>query len=92
MASGDNYITANILKEMYEGLTDIGHSYDISYKGNFYTIETILPEKKIFGISPHEPQGLFNKYNSFDEMLDNYIIENKKLREVIFDMVLENEW
>jgi hypothetical protein len=87
-----NYITVDILKGIYEGLTDIGYSYDISHNGNYYTVETILPEKKIFCISPHFPEGICFKYNSFDEMLDNFMVEDKKLREVIFDMIVENEW
>jgi len=78
------------LEELYYAVAIVGMDYQFTYNGYMFFLS--CPDRdSVFSISP----DLYNKnpvkYNSFDELLDGYKVDGKRLREIILDFCIEYE-
>jgi len=79
------------LEELHKGLVITGHEYETSYNGKMYSFSNCSynGKKRKFYVSTGEDSC---EYDTFDEMLDNYKEDGKRLREFILDMEVEIEF
>ena len=78
------------IKELSFGLNK-GHEYDLLYKGQEYFFSGCragLSGKKFTFATAHNEKSLYDS-DCLDEVLDNYKIDDKPLREIILDFEVE---
>lgn len=81
------------LDELYTQTAVVEHEYSLFYEGKGYFIMAYRRKgKQIFSFAtdPHNESAV--EYNSFDELLDTFEKDGKKLREFILDMEIDQEW
>jgi YHS domain-containing protein len=68
-------------------------SSDLTYNGNVYFLCRYPGKSKIiFTIATNFQNENPYEFDSFDELMDNFKVEEKKLREIILDMDVEYEY
>lgn len=73
------------IEQLYNDLTVEWHEYEFTYKGKEYYLNPIMIDNKI-GFDIGECGNFYLVYNTFDELLDKFIVDGKSFREFILDV------
>jgi len=80
------------LDQLYYALTIMGYDYELLYNGQEYFLSWGKEEKPdAFSLATNFQNENPLLFDTFDDLLDNFKVGEKKLREVILDFYIEDE-
>jgi len=77
--------------ELQYNLEIVGHEYEIVYNENAYFLCKYGGKKGKFCIEDRKNENRL-EYSTFDQLLDNFKINEKSLREIILIAEVTSEW
>ena len=75
------------MKQKFKELIDMGADIEFSYNDKQYTVLAWVPEGISVGEQNNDEDD--NIFSDFDDLMENYVIDGVKFKDVIEDIVIE---